>query len=278
MIRCDHCGAETANGLALCALCQAYGASMLEYIPVHFRNLARWRPGRAGSRPVPGSRVLWEGERTERTDRVTRALDAASNALSTWARTLADDRPHMADALAPDGVDAEVVAALCETFGRHVTSIATTGWCGELLRDLAHHERALRALTEQVAPGWYAGACEGCEGGLYVVPGLTWVTCGGCGSSSYARDRLDVVLREARGWVARPKQLAAVIVALVDGEQSVRALCERIHKWHQRGLLTGHRNVDEDGDEVGPRSYRLGDVLDLTMARRVSPRREGMGA
>jgi hypothetical protein len=61
MIDCKHCGATTSNGLALCELSQMAAAKSLEFLPVYFRNLARWRPGRAGSRPVPGSRVLYDG-------------------------------------------------------------------------------------------------------------------------------------------------------------------------------------------------------------------------
>lgn len=273
MIRCLNCHAETGNGLALCALCQRLAESVLEYLPLYFRNLARWRPGRAGARPVPGSRVLWSGEGERGIDRVTTALDEAGNALSTWARALADERPHMADLLAADGAEAEAVAHLCQTFAAHLPSMATTAWCGEFLRDLTGHEGRLRALTEQVAPGWYAGGCKRCGSGTYVVPGLTWVTCGGCGATTYARDHLETILEEARGWVARPKALAEAVVALVDSEQSVPRLHDRIRFWSSRGWLEGHRRLDVDGDEVGPRRYRLGDVLDLVYGRADAPTR-----
>lgn len=274
MIRCLHCGAETDNGLALCAMCQHYATTILEYLPVYFRNMSRWRPGKAGSRRVPGSRGLWDGEVVGGGgDRVTRALDEVGNALGTWARTLADDRPHMADALTPDGADAEVVAALCETFGRHVTSIATTDWCGAWLTELANLEARLRRLTEQVAPGWYAGGCKTCEVGTYVIPGLTWVTCSSCGTTTHAADHVEVILSEARGWVARPKALAGVVVALVATEQSVERLDERIRYWSRVGWLQPVRHVDEDGDAVGPKRYRLGDVLDLALGAADAPTR-----
>ena len=84
----------------------------------------------------------------------------------------------------------------------------------------------------------------------------------------WSHDHLETVLDEARTWVARPKALAEAIVALVDGEQSVVRLLERIKKWAQRGKLTAYRKTDEDGDEVGPKRYALGEVLDLVL---VSP-------
>lgn len=266
MIRCLHCGAETDNGLALCALCQRKARACLEFIPTYFRNLARWRPGRAGARPVPGSREPMRPA-VGATDRVGRVLESTGNAVTTWARALVDDRPHLESLLDPgDRDEAEMVAWLCREFDQALTSISTLDWCGEWLTELERHESTLRWLTEQVVPGWYAGGCQRCDSGMYVVPGLTWVTCNGCGATTYARDRLDVVLDEARGWVARPKAIAEAIVALVDTEQSVARLYERIKKWSQRGRLEAVRALDEDGDEVGPKRFRLGDVVDLLLA------------
>lgn len=279
MTHCLHCRAETSNGLALCDLCQRKLLAIFEVLPVYFRNLARWRPGRAGSRPVPSSRVLWSGDQVPRGDRIADALDEAFTALTTWARALVVDRPHFprpltyADAVLAEDLPADVadrlsdepaaaVALLCVGFEQHLTSIATLGWCGEFVRELDHRERWLRGLTETAVPGWYAGACRRCGVATHVVPGLTWVTCSGCGATTYARDHLDVVLEEARDWIDRPMRLAEAIVALVDTEQSARRLFERIHKWGQRGVIAAVRRVDADGDEVGPRRYRLGDVVE----------------
>lgn len=263
-MNCLHCGATTSNGLALCELSQMKAAGCLEYLPVYFRNLARWRPGRAGSRPVPGSRVLYDGE-TRKTDRVSAALDEIGAKIVGWAMALADDRgielPDM------DG-EADQTAALCRILAEHLTSIATLEWAGTFVTELSEHEDALRALTEDVAPGWYAGGCGQCNSGTYVIPGLTWVKCNACGVVTYARDHLDTILDEARDWVARPKALAEAVVAMVDTEHSVPQLHDRIRQWSARGRVVGFRRVDDDGDEVGPRRYRLGDVLDLMFAER----------
>lgn len=285
MIHCLHCGAETSNGLALCELCQRLAHSCLEFLPVYFGNLSRWRPGRAGSRPVPGSRVLYDGEvRGDGTgDRISDTLDATVNMLTTRARELVGDRPHLARLLdrlataraAERLTEAQAVAWLCKGFERHLTSVSTLDWCGDLVRDLTQHEGRLRGLTEVYVPGWYAGGCrqvvgfddEGaavrCESGTYVVPGLTWVTCGSCGATTYARDHLEVVLREAHDWVARPMRLAEAIVALVDTEQSVPRLHKRIAKWGEREQIETIRRMDPDGDAIGPKRHRLGDVMDM---------------
>jgi len=279
MIRCLHCGAETSNGLALCDLCRRAAETYLEFIPVHFGNLSRWRPGRAGSRPVPGSRepqgALGAGNEG---DRVARCLDEAGNDLTTRVRQLADDRgveiPYAAD-------EVNTIRVACWLLGENLTSISTLDWCGDLVVDLREIEERLRKMSEHVVPGWYAGACRVCGTSTYVVPGLTWVTCGTCGITTYARDHLEIVLAEAAGWVARPRRIAEAIVALVDSEQSVPRLYDRIRKWSEREQIKPTRRtargygwseeaqrfvvVDE---EVGPARYRLGDVLDLVLATR----------
>ncbi|WP_182377880.1 hypothetical protein [Nocardioides sp. WS12] len=261
-MNCLHCGTTTSNGLALCELSQMKAAGCLEYLPVYFRNLARWRPGRAGSRPVPGSRVLYDGE-TRKTDRVSAALDEIGAKIVGWAMALADDRgielPDM------DG-EADQTAALCRILAEHLTSIATLEWAGTFVAELSEHEDALRALTEDVAPGWYAGGCGQCNSGTYVIPGLTWVKCNACGVVTYARDHLDTILDEARDWVARPKALAEAVVAMVDTEQSVIRLHKRISKWGEREQISVFRRADGDGDEIGPKRFLLGDVMDMLRA------------
>lgn len=263
MIRCQHCGAETSNGLALCDLCRRRGADCLGELPIHFRNLARWRrPGRPnGSLGAANQWLLRRGESD--VAHVAAALERTSNDLTTWARALADDRDiDLPDSDAEADTEADAVTALCSMLAEYLTSIATLEWAGQFLRDIDRHERALSALTDAYVPGWYAGACRRCGCGTYVVPGITWLTCGGCGATTFARDHLAAVLDEARGWTAPPKRIAEALVALLDAEDSVPRLHDRIRKWESLGLITSVRRLDADGDPVGPKRYQLGDVLD----------------
>lgn len=262
---CFHCGAETSNGLALCQTCMTALRVDLEFIPVYFRNLARWRPSSAsGTRSVPGSRMpTLPG--SSGVDRIGNELDATGNDLVGWARVLEDDRGVPQPGAFDD--EAAQVDALCALFTESLTSIATLDWCGDFAASVLAHEEALRRLTEAAVPGWYAGACRLCSVATFVVPGLTWVTCGGCGSTTYARDHLPTILAEARGWVARPKQIAGALVAMLDTETSVEKLHDRIRQWEHRttedkGGLIPVRKYDRDGDPIGPKKYRLGDVLD----------------
>ena len=302
-MNCLHCGAETTNGLALCELCRRLACSIFAVLPIYFRNLARWRPGRVGSREVPGSRVLWMGvaidpDRTG--DRISDALDEAFNMLGTRARELVDARPYLGKLLnrlsaaheAGTIDEATTVAWLCVGFERYLTSMATLDMCGDFVRDLLHHEDRLRVLTESAAPGWYAGGCKLCGNATYVVPGLTWVTCNGvtgyidgdkrrpiyCGATTYARDHLDIIIDEARDWTARPMRLAEAIVVLVDTEMSVPRLYDRIRQWASRDRIEPIRRTTRGygwdaiserivviDEEVGYARYRLGDLLDVLL-------------
>lgn len=275
MITCLHCkDAETTNGLALCELCREFARSCLTYLPAYFRNLSRWRPGRAGSRSVPASREPSLG-RDARSDRVFRALDDAGNDLVTWVQAFTDARPEVLRAMPVEPIfgdltyadEHEQVRLLCEGFTRHLTSIGTLDWCGEFVRALAKHEELLRTLTEDVAPGWYAGGCKRCNGGIYVMPGLTWVTCRGCGTTTAARDHAETILEESANWVATPKRLAETLVALLDNEPSVESLRKRIAIWGEREFIPVHQ-----AGRYGVRRYRLADVVHEIQRRTFTPR------
>lgn len=264
---CQHCGAETSNGLVLCNLCQRRVSDCLTDLPVYLRNLARWRrPGRSnGSLGAAGSWLIRRGEVEAAT--IILAVEHALNDVDTWTRALAEDRGIEVPSA---DTEAATFAALCDVLARHLTSVATLEWAGQFVRDMDRHERILRRLTEAAVPGWYAGTCRRritkettCGEPTYVVPGLTWVTCGACGATTFARDHLDAVMDEARDWVDRPKRLAEAAVALIDTEMSVPRLHDRIRQWGQRGRIEGTRRLDHDGDEVGPKYYRFGDLLNL---------------
>lgn len=265
MIRCDHCEAETSNGLALCDACRAALQTYLEFLPIYYRNLARRRrPGRPnGSLGGSGQWLLRRGEPVG---------SQVEPALARAYATLTEQATKLGHATPPGDTEADTFTALCELLEHDVTRIATDDDAGQLLRDIARHERILRNLTESVVPGWYAGACqqpsgrdmEGndhvCGANTYVVPGLTWVTCRRCGATTHASDHVDIVLTEAADWIAPPMRIAEALVQLVDTEHSVTRLYQRIKIWGHRGRIATIRGVDADGDPTGPYRYRLGDV------------------
>lgn len=289
MTYCQHCGATNSNGLELCELCQRFAESSLQYLPVYFRNLARQRrPGRPNGTLGGGSWLIQRGEVDG--SRVAPALGHAITMITTYAMHVAE---HRNTELAAGDNETDTMTTFAALLEQNLTHVAAQTWAGQFVHDLGRHEHTLRLLTETTVPGWYAGACqhitgrdmEGnvyrCEAPAYVVPGLTWVTCSRCGNTSAARDHLETILEEARTWIARPKRLAEAIVALLDSEQSVPRLYERIRKWEQREKIQPLRHTTRDhawdeGTErivvvevpTGYARYRMGDVLDLVFATR----------
>lgn len=293
---CNHCGATVTSGLVLCEMCQRRVAIVLEYLPVYYRNLARWQlPNRPnGSVASPGSWMLRQGDASG-PDRIIHAIDDTLDQLLIWANLLVDARPYLARLLdrlsaaraAKTIDDSQTVAWLCAGFLRHLTSVATLDWSGEFVRKLDHLYQRLQRMSAVSLPGWYAGACRHCGLPTYVVPGMTWVKCKtivlqgvddndrpiyediGCGATTHAGDHLDVILNEARDWVARPKEICGALVALLPTEPSVAKLYERIKKWRQReriepiDRLGYNSDLDYAGERYSPKRYRLGDVLDL---------------
>lgn len=311
-LTCDHCGAETSNGLALCSGCRDMLLYLLGFVPIYYRNLSRWRPS-----SVTGDRKRTKSENLVDTmvgiletgqtravrrpssfsvattsTRVADLLDETHADITGWARALSDDRPQLARAIArilamePE----QTVPLLCALLTKYVATLTTLPWVRDIVHGVGEMERRLRHETEQTVPGWYAGACRRCQTDTFVVPGLTWVTCRGCGAITAARDHLDVILDEARDWTARPKQIAEALVALVDTEQSVPRLYERIKRWgqpdrqkitpvvimrraHVFDLETERIVVGEE--QYGHARYRFGEVFDVLMAKgatRVPPR------
>lgn len=281
-LACLRCSATTTNGLALCELCRRKVVTDLEFLPIYFANLARWRPGRTAGKPVYDSRVLWDGVPQGTGDRVRDALDAVSNSLTTWGRSLADSRPivrrpvELSDALIMGEADnadldeVQIMWLLTHAFDKGLTTISTLDWAGEFAIEISWHEESLRALTENVVPGWYAGACNLCGYATHVVPGLTWVTCMHCAATTYVRDRLPIILEEARPWVARPRKIAEALVALVDSETDSNRLYNRIRQWVVRGMIEPvdmwgydpRLGYARDYQPMSGHHYRLGDVLD----------------
>ena len=316
--QCDYCGAETSHGLALCTSCQGVLVYLLEHVVIYYRNLSRWRPSIAtsdlkrtksedlvktmariaesGETKGLGRPATWRTQATD--DRIPRLLDGAHADLVGWAESLADDRPELARVIARIlAMDAEpAVRLLCALLTRRVMTLTTLPWVRDLVHGVSEMERRLRVETERSVPGWYAGGCKRCGTKTFVVPGLTWVTCQGCGASTAARDHLEVILDEAREWVARPKPLAEALVALLDTEQSVPRLYERIKRWGQPDrqkitpvVLMRRAHVFDMATETivvgmeqnGHARYRFGEVFDLLMSKgptRIAPSDERMRA
>lgn len=297
---CIHCTAKVTNGLALCARCQTTLSVSLVNVAAYHADVLRIRPGERvkvrsayQSTPPPSTAPPF--------DPISAHVAVVDNMLATWCRVLVDDRPQVGHA--PKGATKQ--AGWLEGHGK---TIATLPWAAELLRDCLDAERSLQRILDRADTGWYAGKCSAelaperahdgftcgcachhaeacdvpggcgeettipavvCGRGLYGTPGHGWIRCPECGTTHDAGARREHMIAEAREQVAPVAVIARAVVGLLDTEQSVQRLTNRIDKWVSRKQL---RDLGVRVVEGRPRRvYRIGDVFDLLSGERATP-------
>ncbi len=299
--QCQMCGARTPSGLALCARCVKTLHHALTNISANYADLDRAGSSAVRRRGSTVSDPTWTRVSAVRIDPVSAADAAATNALTTWGRVLADDRPQA-------GLPPRTVPELATWLSDHLRSIVTLGWAAEMSRDLLGIERQLKRVAEQIHAGKYLGVCGqvlqpeavhdarscgcschdvttyggaapgrcdvpgGCHPEELVVPAVS------CTAVLYAPSERDTVTCQHCGttWDTQIKRRALVreaedellpvagiarLASVFTGEVNVGRMEERIKKWAQRGKVEVADVRTIDGR---PRKvYRVGDVLDL---------------
>jgi hypothetical protein len=149
---CQHCPATTTGGAALCPRCLKTVQHALTNIGASYADLDRVTFGGVRRRGSTASDPTWTRAAAIRLDPLTAADEVATNALTTWARVLIDDRPQA-------GTMPRTVPELAIWLSDHLRSISTLGWAGDMARDLLDAERQLKRVTERLRTGNYLGLC-----------------------------------------------------------------------------------------------------------------------
>lgn len=162
---CTNCQAATTDHLALCVACQTTTSHALVNVSAYHADVARIQPGERvkvrgayQSTPPPATKDAY--------DRISAVLDAVENSIGTWCRALADDR-HEAGKI-PGSLMARTA-----WLEKHLPSIATLEWAGEMMRDVMACERKLLTILDKSDTGWYAGECGAVIGDERVHDGTT---------------------------------------------------------------------------------------------------------
>jgi hypothetical protein len=271
-VKCQHCTAETTNGLALCARCQQTLSVSLVNVAAYFADVDKIRPGqrvkvRSAYRSTPPPPV------EPPNDRIGETMDHAATIIYGWARNLEDDRPTV------DPMPLSTIAR-CAWLENYVPTIATLEWAAECLREVRDCERDLKRILDRADTGKYVGVCGNeigredidgeavpvtCERHLYLPPTANWVTCPECGRSWDGEQRQEAMLAMARDELAPIRVIAGVVVHLTE-ESSVERLTRRIEQWVQRGQLADYGVRVLEGRPR--RVYRIDDVLRLALPKR----------
>jgi len=274
-VTCVHCGAAT-NGVVLCARCVTTTAAALTNVASHHTALfSLGSPApvrrRTGMADPTGNAV---GSRPP-SDSIETAAAETTTMLVGWTRALVDDR----------GVQppANNVSAMAAFLTKHLASIATLGWAGELLRQALDFERRLQRLVSRNQGHWYAGICgaptgEGmddwCPADLFVRPGERYVRCRACGAHWSVDQRRAAVIEEARDALLPVAVIARAAVSLLGEETSQQRLEARLRQWVKRGQLDDYGVRVLAPGQQPRRVYRLGEVMDL-LARQTKPEPTG---
>lgn len=293
-MNCLHCTADVTNGLTLCAKCQQTLTVALVNVAAFHTDVLRIRPGErvkvrsayASAPPSALSKVTF--------DPISQAAEEIDDTVAIWCNTLTTARPNVGRAPA-------TTVLRCGWLEGHLKVIATLDTANDLIRDMLNAERRLQRILDRSDTGWYAGKCGAmlanerthdgtscvcechngyacsdpgicspdvpmiqavvCERGLYATPGHGWIRCPECGTTHNAGNRRDQMMLEARDEIAPVSVIAKVVVGLIDTEQSVERLTNRIDQWVSRKQLhdLGVRVLDGRPRRV----YRVGDVFDL---------------
>ena len=209
---CTNCQAATSDHLALCTACQTTATVALVNVSAYHADVARIQPGERvkvrgayQSAPPPETKDAY--------DRISAVLDAVENSVGTWCRALEEDRPE-AGAF-PNGLTART-----GWLDKHLSSIATLEWAGEMVRDMLACERKLLTILDKSDTGWFAGECgarleddrahDGTTCGCACHNGLDYAcdVPGGCGSEVAVIEvkcQRNLYVTPGQSWVRCPE-------------------------------------------------------------------------
>lgn len=197
--------------------------------------------------------------------------------LSTWVRGLVrtsswltDSRPGSpAPAATPTGTSRPVPAApaigpatleLARWLNRHARDVADSEYGGVIVDEVCDAVARARHATDRPAARIYLGPCE-CGEQLYAAPAAVAFTCRACDTRHYVNDRRRWMLTHSRQVLLTAEQLGRAIPALLGVEVNAQLLRDL----SRRHGLESHPPVKWDPHQR--RRYRVGEVVDLLMAR-----------
>ena len=150
-------------------------------------------------------------------------------------------------------------------------------WLIQHMDRVRRHEAAGDMVTEvraAAARGWqvvnrppqrvYAGPCPRCRTDLLTQPGRTQVTCSGCGTTHDIQERQDHMRTQLDDYLGTATYAAAILPGI-----GIHVSAGTIRMWASRHRLEVRVVVPAKyGGEDQP-LYRLGDIIDLAVARDV---------
>jgi hypothetical protein len=268
---CRRCCDETARYLRhvvdLAAEVETNVARLARYASRGGRRAADPYPDHTPDLPTPQTRpetFAWAASREQpernalRPEPLPVDLNASARAavafnhVTTWARTVEDDRGILVPDVRPGGHPAAVAARyLLE----QLSWMRQQRFAAEAFDQLKAAGSVIQRIVDRPPDEEIVGRCE-CQAYLYAYKGATTVTC----PNAECRLRWDVETSRRKLWDALPGYLmtaseAALLLMLHGiGRYDRRRWAKTIVMWGQRGLITAHGEID------GAPVYLFGDI------------------
>ena len=238
---------------AICGACQADLRRALHAVPDVVRDL-----------DLTLSRQTSKTGNGGRSSVVPLAFDARAseagyvlrNTLVGWVRMLVEREP---DDIWPADTPSFMAAWISVRLSRLIVHPAAQEACEEITAAVAEAERVVDRRPDRV----YVGPCGAdlddgpCPRDLYAPPGARVVRCPACDTEWNVARRREELLGKVVDQLAGAVQAAHILTHLAA---PLRA--STVRKWGERGRLVSH-GTDPHGHPL----YRVGDVLDLLVAK-----------
>lgn len=187
------------------------------------------------------------------------------NTITTWARLLLDDHPHLELA---DPSTAGVAGWL----SRLPALLAMLPAAGEMVDEITHATKRVRSMVDRAPDKVFVGPCGAeatndadevvvCVQDLYGTPTKEQVRCPTCGVTWDMAERREWLLRVVYDQLATTQEIVRAMPNLLG--EGFRVASGTIRSWVTRGKLNQHDPHPHDERER-PR-YRIGDVIDLVV-------------
>lgn len=280
---CGHCRAPTADGAQLCTRCTYELAKALRSVPGLLEDLMVSLTRQDRLTGGGGHRGAHDAAPLPRLD-IPDAVHELGNALTTWARVVAEGHRMRVDVRGP------ALAAWTAKLPRRVdpariklgplTSLELAAcWLAEHVQLIRAHPAARQAHSEitgaitkarskvdRRAPLAYRGQCWECDAELRAAPRAAIVTCPSCGERHNGPKLRAWLLDQAEDHLVTAAELSAALTALSEKSVAVGT----IHSWRSRGQLAPHAWLHQ-ARFVVPRPlhtrdrplYRVGDARPL---------------
>lgn len=184
----------------------------------------------------------------------------ADNAISTWARELAEDHPHWSGY-------PNTIAGAAAWLSRRGQALAIHPAADECFDALTGLVSRIRIVIDRARERTYLGPCTAetdtgrrCGDDLYALPEAEWVTCSACGATVAVGERRAWLLRVVDDQLATAAEISRALPTLLDAPVTAAMI---------RGYAHRGRLASRGTDREGRLRYRVGDVIELVTRQAV---------